>query len=253
MKQRIKRFLILPLVILLMAGLGACAGNKNQSETLSEEQKVNMDEGIEAMIKQLSTMNEEEKTTYLAQGDSFTTTAINRWQEVQAELGGYKKFIESSYSKSDSDITAVYRAAFEKENATVTMVYDTSTGTPNSIVIDIEYSLASKMQKAGLNTLMGLVIVFAVLFFLSFIISLLQHVRYFENKFIKKKKKISNQETPEIKTTAPESVPEVDDLELVAVITAAISASTGMKTDGFVVRSIKKSNKSKWMKSNLGG
>lgn len=248
--QRIKRFLVLPLVILLMAGLGACAGNKNQTgtETLSKEQKANMDTGIETMIKQLTTMSEKEKTTYLAQGDSFTTSAINRWQEAQPELGGYKEFIESSYSKNESDITAVYRAAFEKENAAVTMVYDASTGAPKTIAFDIEYTLASKMKKAGLNTLLGLIIVFAVLFFLSFIISLLKHVKYFENKFTKKKKVISDQETPEIKTAAHPSIPEMDDLELVAVIAAAISASTGMKTDGFVVRSIKKSNKSKWMK-----
>ena len=32
----------------------------------------------------------------------------------------------------------------------------------------------------------------------------------------------------------------VDDLELVAVISAAIAAATGSSTDGFVVRSIKR-------------
>ena len=38
-----------------------------------------------------------------------------------------------------------------------------------------------------------------------------------------------------------------DDLELVAVIAAAIAASEGAaSTDGFVVRSIRKSNAKKW-------
>ena len=38
-----------------------------------------------------------------------------------------------------------------------------------------------------------------------------------------------------------------DDTELVAVIAAAIAAYEGSgSTDGFVVRSIRKSNKSKW-------
>ena len=38
-----------------------------------------------------------------------------------------------------------------------------------------------------------------------------------------------------------------DDLELVAVISAAIAAYEGSgSTDGFVVRSIRKANKSKW-------
>ena len=37
-----------------------------------------------------------------------------------------------------------------------------------------------------------------------------------------------------------------DDLELVAVISAAIAAATGTSADGFVVRSVRKVNRRKW-------
>ena len=40
-----------------------------------------------------------------------------------------------------------------------------------------------------------------------------------------------------------------DDLELVAVITAAIAASEGTSADGLYVRSIKRVNKSKWQRA----
>ena len=41
-----------------------------------------------------------------------------------------------------------------------------------------------------------------------------------------------------------------DDLELVAVIAAAIAASEGAaSTDGFVVRSIRRVNKNKWQRA----
>ena len=40
-----------------------------------------------------------------------------------------------------------------------------------------------------------------------------------------------------------------DDLELVAVITAAIAAGTGASTDGFVVRSIKRVKTNQWQKA----
>ena len=40
-----------------------------------------------------------------------------------------------------------------------------------------------------------------------------------------------------------------DDLELVAVITAAIAASENTSGDGFVVRSIKKANKRNWQRA----
>jgi hypothetical protein len=39
----------------------------------------------------------------------------------------------------------------------------------------------------------------------------------------------------------------VDDLELAAVISAAVAAYTGTSSDGFVVRSIRKSNKKRWL------
>ena len=45
---------------------------------------------------------------------------------------------------------------------------------------------------------------------------------------------------------AAEPAEETDDLELVAVIAAAIAAAENTSTDSFVVRSIKKVNKSKW-------
>ena len=42
------------------------------------------------------------------------------------------------------------------------------------------------------------------------------------------------------------AVDETDDLELIAVITAAIAAQEGTSTDGFVVRSIRRRPSNKW-------
>ena len=48
---------------------------------------------------------------------------------------------------------------------------------------------------------------------------------------------------------APVEEDLTDDLELVAVISAAIAASENTSTDSFVVRSIKKVNRSKWQRA----
>ena len=58
-------------------------------------------------------------------------------------------------------------------------------------------------------------------------------------------------QTPAAPAAAPVAVEEelVDDLELVAVISAAIAAYTGTSSDGFVVRSIKRSTTNKWKKA----
>lgn len=42
---------------------------------------------------------------------------------------------------------------------------------------------------------------------------------------------------------------EINNMELVAVITAAIAAAEGTSSDAFVVRSIKRSNKNKWQRA----
>ena len=98
---------------------------------------------------------------------------------------------------------------------------------------------------------MGMGSVFAVLILLAFIISLFRYVSVFENRGKAKK------DTAE-KVAAPASAPAPvapaapapeDDLQLIAVITAAIAAAEGTSTDGFVVRSIRRRSNNKWNKA----
>lgn len=112
-----------------------------------------------------------------------------------------------------------------------------------------EPGLGAKMEKALLNTVMGILIVFCSLVLISLIISLFKYINMAERKFAEKK--AAKNPAPVIDTT-PAAVEEdlSDDLELVAVITAAIQAyeeSEGntVSADGLVVRSIRKVNK-KW-------
>ncbi len=112
------------------------------------------------------------------------------------------------------------------------------------------------MSEAGLNTLMGMGIVFLVLIFISFIIWLMGFIP----KMMSGEKKTAQPAVPAtpaapaptINTAAPavsEEPEELsDDLELVAVITAAIMASMGEEApeDGLVVRSIRKRTARSW-------
>ena len=113
--------------------------------------------------------------------------------------------------------------------------------------------IGSAIGDAAINTVICLIMVFAVLIFISFLISLFKYIPMLEEKFSKKEVKSAIAETAVQNTVAQIEVKEEeelsDDLELVAVITAAIAASTGTSTDGFVVRSIKRSNNSKWAKA----
>ena len=78
--------------------------------------------------------------------------------------------------------------------------------------------------------------------FISFIISLFRYVNVIGDKLSKKDK------APETASGVDNAIAQIvsseeneaDDLELVAVITAAIAASEGTSSDGLVVRSIRK-------------
>lgn len=112
----------------------------------------------------------------------------------------------------------------------------------------------SAIGDAGINTVICLVVVFAVLIFISFLISLFKYIPKLEAALSKKDKKTELAENAVVNTVSQIEVKEEeeelsDDLELVAVITAAIAASAGTSTDGFVVRSIRRSNNSKWAKA----
>ena len=100
------------------------------------------------------------------------------------------------------------------------------------------------MSKAGLNTLLGMGTVFVVLILISLIISLFGYIP----KLLDSNKKAPEKAETEVKDNVVAQIVENeelnDDLELVAVISAAIAAYEGSgSTDGFVVRSIRKAYK----------
>ena len=114
-------------------------------------------------------------------------------------------------------------------------------------------SIEDAMADATINTIIGISVVFLSLLFISFVISLFKYVNVFEQKMAAKK--ASNAPAP-VKEPEPEPVleeepEEMDDLELIAVITAAIHAyeeaqgNVDIVEGDLVVRSIKKRN-NKW-------
>lgn len=114
--------------------------------------------------------------------------------------------------------------------------------------------LAVDITRALLNVATGMIVVFAVLILISFIISLFKYISVIQNKLEARKanKDLVAGSTDTVLSQIEEKeeteyVEDLsDDLELVAVITAAIAASMGTSTDGFVVRSIRRAGRSRW-------
>ena len=124
--------------------------------------------------------------------------------------------------------------------------------------------VATNLPNALINTVVGIAVVFVALIFISLVISLFKYVSVFESWLVDRKtRKTQTQSASALAAEAAErtmqQIAEIEeedlssDLELVAVITAAIYAyeqSQGnMVTDGLYVRSIRKSKKSNWQKA----
>ena len=108
-------------------------------------------------------------------------------------------------------------------------------------------SMADKLKTAGLNTIICICVVFVVLIFISLIISLFKYINKAETAIAARKaRKAEDKNISEaaidntISQITAKEEEELNDLELVAVIAAAIAAATGTSTDDFVVRSIRK-------------
>lgn len=115
-------------------------------------------------------------------------------------------------------------------------------------------SIEDAMAEATVNTIIGVTVVFAALLLFVFVISLFKYIYLFDQKMQEKKSgkaPAPKKEPAPAPVAAPvvEAAPEMDDLELIAVITAAIHAyeeAQGNNVTGdLVVRSIKKRN-SRW-------
>lgn len=226
-------------VTLTTAGAVTVAADSEIDETI-KSQIVMTAEGLTETIVPLS---DEEIDAYMNSGDEFTENAMTSWVSSKEELGDLEETGDAEVDYSNGEYTVTVPAKFEKADANFVYVFDED-AIPTSMTVDVQYSMGVTLQRAALNTVMGIGIVFLMLVFLSFVIYLFRFIP----ALMEGKKK-----SPEAAPAAPKAVPvpaaapvveeTADDTELIAVIAAAIAASEGTSTDGFVVRSIRKVNR----------
>lgn len=107
-------------------------------------------------------------------------------------------------------------------------------------------TMGDMMVKAALNTLMGMGTVFVVLILISLIISVMGVIPKIQDKMKKKKSAAASNDSKaeSVDNTIAQIIEKEelsDDLELVAVISAAIAAYEGSAAaDGFVVKSVRR-------------
>jgi len=255
MKHKIKGLLLALCMVFSIVGLTGCGSDavlKDDVKTLTEDQVASYKTSAAQTIQTVVGFSDEDIEQFLSQvTDAFSVSAVESWKGIKEEVGGFQEITEQAVEENGTETTIISRVVFENATANATFLLDRSSGMdqPVDLSFSVNYSLAETMEQAGLNTLMGIGIVFLMLLFLSFLISQFKHIAKLEEKFTKKEEKAAPVASAPAPAQPEEAEELVDDGELVAVIAAAIAASENTSTDSFVVRSIKKSNARRWKRA----
>ncbi len=254
-----KKLLLCLCTFALMIGLVACGSTDN---TVGGYDPSAYQQLAQNYITSLESIGETDIDTYIASAqssdDSVTEGLLEDWKDCLDVKGDFLAFYTAedsagvfgnmsrgwskgfSVEKSGKTITATQVCDYSDRDLKLIIVFNANSVDDGPTAINIEpvYNLGETMQKAGLNTVMGIGIVFVMLIVLSGVIKAFEIVPYLEKKFAAKSAAPAEVKPATPVAAAPKAA--TDDLELVAVIAAAIAASTGASTDSFVVRSIKK-------------
>ncbi len=266
-KSYLRRFSLLLCILICALGLTACSdtiSSAKAKEAAKERRAVNSadelkswaadiinfldgtsDEQIKIYAENSDTLDSINKKSYIVNPDGMGTATVefyNGWVKTRQDLGALKSIdkIDVQVSGETGTLcTIAVDTTYEKRTCKFELVIDDDYNL-SSGAINPTYTVGEKMEKAVMNTLIGMGTVFIVLIFISFIISMLKYV----NRIGKKEEKPAKDEPTGVDNAIAQIVTseenEADDLELVAAITAAIAAYEGTSSDGLVVRSIRK-------------
>lgn len=233
MKKKLGLMLCVISCLVLMMGCSLTKENKNLSKSKliksAEEFATQWFEyDFEATVEQYADQMGKEQV------DSY-----KEYAKMRKKHGAMKKIVDKDYSTASDTATVALTITTEKSGKLVFTVIYSENGEISDWKAEEYQSIGKTMGRAGLNTVMSMAIVFIVLIFISFLISCFKFIGGTQQKGV-------SMPAP-VPVVPPAPVPEVyaeeenlaGDLELVAVITAAIAAASENEcTDGLIVRSI---------------
>ncbi|MGN0290171.1 MAG: OadG family transporter subunit [Lachnospiraceae bacterium] len=234
-----KKFLMVLGMITCIFGLTACQKEEVITENygVTEEQAAEYGKGLIETINDIVLYQEMEQYA----SEEVIYAALENYASALKDMGDYQSVDRYTVTYDDGIIIDL-EVSGSLRDATVQIILDEElllVGISTNVV----YSFGEMMAKAGLNTLMGMGTVFMVLILISLLISSFSLISSFQKK---KDKKAQNSVSAADK--AIEQIIEKeelnDNLELAAVIAAAVAAYEGAaSSDGYVVRSIKRRNR----------
>lgn len=179
-------------------------------------------------------------------------SGLEGFLSVRRDLGAYVSTGEGTSVKGKDGYTITLDTVFEKRACQFVITLDKKMENITSMSFNPSYTMGENMVKAALNTLMGMGTVFLVLIFISWLISCFKYISKYEDKMRAPQAPVvvRTKRAAPAATVAPAPMENLaDDLELAAVIAAAIAAFEEVPADGLVVRSIRRVPGNQWKRA----
>ena len=235
-----KKILAILGMVTCMIALSAC-GAADDTNALSAEEEQSLITAGETNVNALYQVISSGAVEQYA-GNEVIYNGLKNFESALEDIGNYIGASGGTVENNGEETIIRVNLAGTSHDAVAEMIINSETADIISIAVNVTYTFGEQMEKAGLNTLLGMGTVFVILILISLIIStfsLISKAQKTEKKVQEPEKKVDN-----VVAQIIEKEELSDDLELVAVISAAIAAYEGSgSTDGFVVRSIRKARR----------
>lgn len=237
-----KKLLAILGMITCMIGLTACGSSKDQPLNAEMEQQfISIGEDtVNFLWQNVSAGAEEQFASY----HEVLYSGMLNFKSALEDIGNYEGTDKGTVEVKDDEVVVNINILGTEHNAVAEIVFNSDASDWISISTNVSYSMGEIMEKAFLNTVLGMGTVFAVLILICLIISAFGLIPKLFDSNKKAAEKPQTTSTDKVVAQIVEKEELSDDLELAAVISAAIAAYEGSgSTDGFVVRSIRKAHK----------
>ena len=95
--------------------------------------------------------------------------ALTSWKNMIPDTGAFVSVESSAADRQDDEYVCDIVAQFEERKVDCQVYFDMETGEPTAISFAPRYTTGERLERAGLNTLIGMGTVFCVLIFISLI------------------------------------------------------------------------------------
>ena len=267
MKDRLKKIILALTMSLVMLSLFGCA-KESGVEPMTADTEMMMAYSAESMFQQIISMPDEDINdmieAYSEQQDTIMVNGLNAWLSSEEDLGEFKEIKSTEVTQdNEGNYTATVLAAFEQRDCEFILGVNKRMTKYTNLGFSPVYTTGELVAEGFGNLIVGMGMVFVVLIFLAWVISLFKYVHVFEERAKKKAEAREAEanarpeaeerpvitklpEAPAVPAALPEAAASGED-EIAAVIAAAIEAyeaDTGRHFDelknGITVRKIRR-------------